>query len=354
MKKIIMIIPILLSFCSCSFPSRNFKEDTPIIFTQTETLKYNSESLKNDFIKSEYYDEVKFGNVEKMGVYNYMPLNYSKEYKIDVFEIEQINDSVQFINYVYFLKYEDKIYNLITHTIRSDDTNIINWSFAISDLNKDGYFELTMLLSFDKICFCFDSKNMLLTYEELDDNNYHLLALQGENLVIYSSIDMVLSNDDKYEKTIVKNNKKVKFNKSCYKLSAQNYEAEILFSEYTANFPVIMLPFCKFLSYANIETTLTWTGKEFSYGCPTTTQVGIEFVFYNDETEIIIKIDELTGEATPKRFTISEGDTIKVHYPLFIQMYSLDIGTYNMKAFYSKDEAKEEIIVEDVFTIEYC
>ena len=72
------------------------------------------------------------------------------------------------------------------------------------------------------------------------------------------------------------------------------------------------------------------------------------------ETEIIIKIDELTGEATPKIFTISEGDTIKVHYPLFIQMYSLDIGTYNMKAFYSKDEAKEEIIVEDVFTIEYC
>ena len=346
MKKIIMIIAILLSFCSCSFPSRNFKEDAPIIFPKPENIACNDQALIETFINSEYYDETKYGTIDKMEVCNYIPKKYEKKYKINLLGfLDNKTDT-----FVYYIVYKDTF--LFIGSFGDDEFT----NFALSDINKDGYFELSFICRSEKgyhEVLCFDSfylKDGRQSYHT--DNKYLLFNNDSKTcLNIYESSDDKISEDDELIESIIKNEKKARFASDYYQIKAKNYEAEIFFKKHYGNFPV------RFKSsntpggkgvYCLVETRMKWLGPTFTYRSSGYYLDGIELRFFNEKDERYV-LEAGVGSFS-LTFTIIQGIQINCNYAFRTLNY--EYGTYNMEAYYEYDE--ETVIIENVLFIEKC
>ena len=349
-KKLLMIVLMLLSFCSCEVTQGNFNEKEPLVFSPSETLDYNVENIKNLFIESKYFNDISYEK-DDIAINNYMPKKYSKKYDIDLFSAK---DKKGFIDY--YIRYQDEIYEDFLY-IKSVKKYHIN-SLAFSDLNNDGFFELSFVwqsktknssTDTEKIenqVFCFDSLSKKFVQTDIDTNNYVLFDVGNENnILMYESSDDNLDESDKLIDSIIKNNKQLVLKEKEFHLKATNYEVDITFDDWLGNFPLVL----KNNTIAGegyrcyVHFSLKWLGNDFTFFCDSDDITAL--AYYNDDNIYL----RSSGSSGGSYQTIKSGQQITrcyVFYPLFHSC-----GNYDLKFMTKYDN--EEIIAENVLEIKY-
>ena len=352
-KKLLMIVLMLLSFCSCEVTQGNFNEKEPLVFSPSETLDYNVENIKNLFIESKYFNDISYEK-EDIAINNYMPKEYSEKYDIDLFSAKDKKGLID-----YYIRYQDGIYkDLFYTTIANKHIN----SLAFSDINNDGFFEFSFVWQFHiKIynsstetektknqVFCFDSLSKKNVQTDIDTNNYVLFDVGNENnILMYESSDDNLDESDKLIDSIIKNNKQLVLKEKEFHLKATNYEVDITFDDWLGNFPLTLLN--KKLGgkgyRTQINLSFTWLSETITYN-PGDSTLEADILLYNENESRKLELASVIESHKP--ITVEQGKTYKIAPYTFIPI-NYNLGNYNIKL--NPEFCDEQIVLENIFEI---
>lgn len=314
-----------------------FKDGTDVTRTKNkEILLYPSSptELNKDKIL-EVYNKMTNSSIEVKGFYNYMPQEYSEEYKFDAIEIVDSNDESNF-----FIYYDGQLVRASTLAGNNDCEFKGFVHFAITDCNNDGFYELFSSMHLKNniertYISLLDSKIKKgdITYHILNDYAFFHNSIKN-GFSIYTSNDNNIEHIDTHFITLNPNELKVNFKENEYMLESDNYFVKIKFDRYLLDIAVGNLAF-------SCNAIMTYTGETFTYTSPFTYLEGASVDFIDGENSMNSNFAFMDAAAT---YTVETNQVIDRTYTYYPQK----AGTYDMKVSYRG----ETIIVEDVLIIE--
>lgn len=319
------------------------------IFFPSEASALNKERFIASF--EEMLGE-KANEMEYEVLSNYVPQEKSELYNFDAFTVE-MNDEIHF--YAWF---NGKIYNLTSiGAIINNNYHFLH--FCVSDINNDGYLEISTSVNFNRTSknpFSFTYVTIIDEYSEKIirfDNTYNAFAYFKEDqdgvIGVYIS-DTKTYDDGSYDESntlltkLLPNDYKFTFKKREYNCSSDNYDALITIDDNTAYFPV--LSDCARIGF-KVNVNMTYLGESFSYVNSTGYLDGATCTFINGEDKIIC---EGWGETcVVTTFVVSTGMEIdRTYFYPYNLSNQFKKGTYDMVISYRG----ESVVIEDFLTIE--
>ena len=283
---------------------------------------------------------------------NYVPQEKSELYNFDAFTVE-MNDEIHF--YAWF---NGKIYNLTSiGAIINNNYHFLH--FCVSDINNDGYLEISTSVNFNRTSknpFSYTYVTIIDEYSDKIirfDNTYNAFAYFKEDqdgvIGVYIS-DTKTYDDGSYDESntlltkLLPNDYKFTFKKREYNCSSDNYDALITIDDNTAYFPV--LSDCARIGF-KVNVDMTYLGESFSYVNPSGYLAGATCTFINGEDKIICEGWGETGVVTT--FVVFTGMEIdRTYFYPYNLSNQLKKGTYDMVISYRG----ESVVIEDFLTIE--
>ena len=318
------------------------------IFFPSEASALNKERFIASF--KEMLGE-KANEMEYEVLSNYVPQEKSELYNFDAFSVE-MNDEIHFYAWL-----NDKIYNLANlGNINNNNYHFLH--FCVSDINNDGYLEISTSVNFNRTSknpFSYTNLAIIDEYSEkiVFYSTYNAFAYFKEDqdgvIGVYIS-DTITYDDGSYDESntlltkLLPNDYKFTFKKKEYNCSSDNYDALITIDDNTAYFPV--LSDCGRIGF-KVNVDMTYLGESFSYVNPTDYLDGATCTFINGEDKIICEgWGETCVVTTFSVFTGMEID--RTYFYPYNLSNQLKKGTYDMVISYRG----ESVVIEDFLTIE--
>lgn len=339
-----VLLVLLANLLACNNNISTSKKDfkgQEITFFPTSKNNDNVESFQELFFNSDHYNNENIYTE----YYNYMPKEKYEEYNIGAYEVYSEKNKESY----FFVTYDNLIYRVdsIGASMNASFKGFVH--FAITDINKDGFFELTISYHYSNrinvtYIDCFDSKTrkFLHCFSVYGDYIYFKNNESGK-LALYKSKNNDIEDAAELYSEFMLNTTKYNFKQKNYNLSSDNYDVEIIIDEDTINFPFV-------INNTNLEfsvnSVMTYKGETFSYTNSDTCLYGAAVTFVSDSDSVNIE-GISCGEAITD-FTIETGQVIDSTYKYYdTSKRENDEGTYDMIVSYRG----EKILVEDVLVI---
>lgn len=323
----------------------NFTNTEAFTFLPSDASSLNVERFKADFIKSTYYRE----GTEYEAFYNYMPEEISREYNIDAFEVVIANGDSEF-----YLWHDGFVTR--TESIGAKPYNDAGFiHFALTDINKDGYFELLCSYNLNRTSgdwsfflshfTVIDSRSKTAVGPSLvldDGFAYFKIDNNGDIAAYISETKNVESANTLYTE-FVENTALYEFSAKELFLKSKNYEVKVTIDEGSIHFP---MQFKGAEIEFQVTAEMTYLGKTFTYVNNNTYCEGASPTFKNDDDYVPME-SWAAGDAITT-FTIKTGDVLTRNY-YFYEEYGNpnQEGTYHLSIGYRG----EKVSVENFLTI---
>lgn len=291
-------------------------------------------------------------------VYNYAPAYISEQYGVDIFRLEKEGQPSPV-----FARYKDTLFYVSYHAAGVDSPGLI--SFALSDGNGDGYFEIYTstnkryvadnpnAASMCTTTVCVSDTKTRKCFQRYEYNGYVYFKENANGHVCAYKTDEDSYEGGTYEQAntllddFEPNTSYYAFAGDTFTVECDLFRATVTIQNYSLGFPVHYTDWFDTIYFEVIVTT-TYLGEPFDYSGGSIRGASVKF--FNAQSTL--DCEPWAEAAVIVRQTINPGDVFSFSYRYCDRRYASqakpqDTGTYDMEISYRG----QTVLVEDVLTL---